>query len=167
MKEVLPVDQTEKTICIIQYFKDNWLLLLIGATIAFFSAVTHIKQSYYKSNPVQCIINIIWSTGIGAIAVIITLALLNYIDVELTTQSEIAVSAYCGLVGMKVIDLILERKWNIKGSLMDPEYTLSQKKLLTPEQQIQHLKQCPFGEKSDECRGCTKDCDNCPKRRNS
>lgn len=135
----------------LEWFRGIWPLALLACVLAFLVAAGHIKRSYRQRSLREVVVNLIWSGLVGGSMAVGAVALLPLAVPDPTRGMEIGVAVFVGLFGFKGVDAFLRRKWGLSVvNLMDPDDINDIRKVMSPSQQEEHARNCPF--RCDDCR---------------
>lgn len=136
----------------LDWFRGIWPLALLAGVLAFLVAAGHIKRSYRQRSRGQIIGNMLWSALVTGFLALGAVALLPLVAPEPTRGMEIGVVIFVCVFGVKGMDVVLRRFMGLSVvDLMDPADINDIRRGMSPRQQEEHARNCPF--RCEDCGG--------------
>lgn len=131
-----------------------WPLILLAFLISLLQGWRGVKQSYLHKNFVGTFTNIVFSSAVMSVLAVGVVFSLSVFDIEVNATEKLGVVIVLSATGMKGVDAFMRGR--LRGykflNINDEQELKDMYNSMTPEQQAQHIRQCPF---QRDCKTCT------------
>ena len=128
----------------LDWFLGMWPIALLSLLLTLLKT-ERLKRSYRERSGLALVISMICSGLISGTMALGAVALLPLFISEPTSGMEIGVAIFVNLFGFKGVDVVIRRLCGFSVvNLMDAEDINGIRESMTPEQQAEHARNCPF-----------------------
>lgn len=149
---------TERAVEYLDAIKGSWPLVLLTVGIATASGLRQLKRGYKQRTKAQKAVTFFLNATLTSSLILGCVNLLPLLIPDVTPGMQLAAASVLASLGGETVKQLLFHKLGLSIiDLMDPHDINAIRVSMTPEQRVEHVRNCPF--KHDECR---EPCKNCP-----